>query len=249
MKTLTEAMHTTRTAAAMVSNHPVMVGGLSPRREPPLAPGMLLGLSFWFNAQRGNQVMAAGAVSATRDLSGYGYDATQATGSKQPLWVPGAGPRGYDVLRFAYAATSGLTTGAIGDIVTERHIFIVAKMNILDGGIVFRDVGGNNNFQMYTVASNWILYLGGERATGIAADLFWHVFYIRSINAKSVLWVGDKRSPIITVGNPGTMRGLFIGYSSTPATMDFAEMLVFNGEVSVQQVEYLFQWLRRKYQT
>lgn len=103
-------------------------GGRQSRRgvgnNGPFRPTLLSGCVLWLRADRGVTKDGSNNVSAWKDQSSAGNNASQATGAKQPLWV-NAGSPGLPVIRFA--ASTHILSGALAHTGTTLTAFVVAN--------------------------------------------------------------------------------------------------------------------------
>lgn len=221
-----------------------------------ITPPDLSGLTQWLRADLG-VTLNAGNVSAWADQSGNGNNVAQATATRQPLWVasePTLNDR--PCLQFDGALDFLDSTALMSSLITvgAGTIFCVARMTTGSGGAgmvtsvapAFRNVSlefavtptsnsRNNDGAVDTITTVYIL---GE----------WKVFQWR--HGGGVLYqrqtLGTEAS--VASGNTASLAGVErIGSASTPLNGQIAEVVIYDRELTVDEVtslmnDYFIPW-------
>lgn len=220
------------------------------------APTDIAGLKAWFKAdgtlyQDSARTTLAAAdadpVGSWSDGSGQNNHASQATAGSRPLLKLGI-LNGRPVIRFD-GANDRLQTAAFGAALAQPNtVFVVAKRTgggaeaFLDGRTdathLFRkNVGGSYN-----------LYAGGDFVV-VAADANWHIVQGVFNGASSKARVDGGAA---ATGNAGTssMDGATVGSranSSEWMNGDIAEILIYNANLSLAQLDQVGNYLAGRY--
>lgn len=186
------------------------------------------------------------AVSSWADRAATPHAATQATGTKQPLYKT-AIFNGHAAVRF-----DGVDDFLRSALVQAQPDTLFVAMRSLVGASGVRSFvdGATNNAHVFRSVSNWDIYAGGAVISGPAADSTAHVFCAVYNGASSKIRVGGGAG---TGGNAGagTLAALNIGcggdQASFPANIDVAELLVYSGSLSLADMNSVGAYLGSTY--
>lgn len=215
------------------------------------SPLSVANLVLWLAADRIAGAADGDAVGTWSDLSGQANHATQATGSKQPLYRVGA-INGKPSLRFDatddFLQTAAFTGGTIAQPVT---MLVVGKMPRTSNAQFFDGRDGTNRMFMSDSGSHaFQLFAGAFVTTGaLGNDAGYHVH--------TIVWDATDVHSLDGVtgasGSAGTnsLAGMTIGarFDGTSGFLggDIPELLVYSGAVAYADVQRLQRSLSAKY--
>jgi hypothetical protein len=157
-------------ASAAGSAHPgtgiSLTAGSFVSDVPSFHPKQVRNLKLWYRADLGVTKDGSDRVSAWADQSGNGYNASQGTGSLQPLWVDNADPSSsHPIIRFA-DDPMGIGSSAILNTGIAHTVFLIHKLTSVagTGNIILclkDETAGFPNFQYRNSPEEW-WYNGGS---------------------------------------------------------------------------------------
>lgn len=223
--------------------------GQTPTWSPPLT---ISGLVAWFAADRIVGLSDGAAVSTWSDISGFGHDLAQATGSQQPLYKTSI-LNGHPVVRFDstdYMKTATFTLAQPYTVfivccpsdVTTAGNHILADGNSIDTGMMFFNVAAPGSAALD-------LYAGGTVVSGQMATVGEYLVFEAIFNGASSI---ANKNGTGTTGDAGTATpsGLTLCARAdgfTPLTGDVAEVLIYNSGLSSGNRSTLRSYLGSKY--
>lgn len=206
-------------------------------------PSDISGLKLWLDADDLATITKDGSdlVSQWDDKSGEGNDVSQATGSKQPLWVDSV-QNGRPIIRFdAVDDFLNRTTFVNGALSQTNTIFIVAKMppnSTNDNGVVFDGETSRHLFLHLGVAgvSDYFIFAGTNLTATTTVDSTNILLYTLVFNSSSSSLRKSKTGILSGDAGTGTFNGVTLGAPTTLTDSfsdpDIAEMLVYNAALS-----------------
>jgi len=203
------------------------------------------GLKAWFKAGAGVTMDGGNIVSAWADQSDSGWHVGQATVAKRPLYVSSV-INGHPVIRFD--GVDDVINQTTASVPNPFHVFIVGKyISNQYGNVLF---GGSNTVQMTLDGVNFAMYAGGGGFSVSAFDTNNHLFictFSPSIpdifTIDGVAYNGDTGSNTLAGLSFGNTTNLSYNYTNC----DVAECLVFNSNLSSENIDKVVTYLNNKY--
>lgn len=258
-----------RTRGTILSNHSAAYASnrrpshrSNVRNNEPVSqafsPLSIAGLLVWLKADSisGND---GDAIATWSDSSGNGFDATQVTGTKQPLLKKGVnGINGKNVLRFdgSNDAMGNSTKTALGT--GDYHIFFLVKRN---GGLSWRtafasgnSAGSNTMISAQDAVDNIYVnpFGSGTNVTdGAFTDATAILIEVKEVSGTvSVKKYGGSETSGALVTSPDA--GYVIGdydpaVTSQPFPGDIAELVIYPSVISGQNLTDLEAYFATKY--
>lgn len=217
-------------------------------------PTDVAGLHTWYDFS--TLGLSDGAsVSSVSDLSGGGHTASQATGSKQPIYRTGVAISGLGAAQ--WDGTNARSLNATGVTLTQPDtIFIAAKVSSSSAGDYRHLVDGitagtgRQILRLGIAGANWEIYAGTVLSGG-TGDTNWHVFTAVYNGASSSLRIDGTGVISGSGGTQGTSGGIRIGINNDDASgmLDgyIGEMVFYNASVSTTDRDGLETYLHNKW--
>jgi len=230
-------------------------------------PTDISGLKLWLDASAITGVSDGGTITTWPDMSGNGYDATQATASAKPVFKTNI-LNGKPVVRANGSKSMFLSSGL--DMLRKAPgvtIFAVAKLDAVGADsqyIFYAARGGGDAPRAALCYHNSVFALRYRRLdsdststlSGAAADTDWHIHgaLLDFSTGFSGIYIDAAES---NTGSPST--GLFSDTSSSAIAIfsddhsnyrwngDIAEIIVYNTALSADDIQKINKYLSQKY--
>jgi hypothetical protein len=215
-------------------------------------PTTISGLMLWFEAGQISGVADGGAVATWSDASGNGHDATQATGTKQPLYrSTGTLPNGKPVVVFdGVDDTLGLSA-TLGSAAT---VFMVCNPSAVASAYL---IGGNGSGNTPAIISGFSsksfeYFDSGDRQTLSASGTGFHVLSVVQTDGSSYAGWFDgasafSASPTVNISGKTLTTIGSAGGTSNFAGFSVAEIIVYNRALTTTERQQVESYLTAKY--
>lgn len=230
---------------SLCSAHPFSFwkSGAAPTPAPFTDPSSISGLVLWLKADA--LALADGtAVSSWTDSSGLSNHATQATGTKQPIFKTGI-LNGKAVLRFD-ASDDGLVTALA--VASPFSVFTVYNCSTTSGQR--RAIQGAS-------PSNWLIgpYSGAHKlyngsfinGPAITAGVFVRAAALVDASGSTFRVNAATIGSNTSAQGIGTLTLAASGYFVEPLAGDIAEVVVYNRKLTTEETTSIEGWLATKY--
>jgi hypothetical protein len=206
-------------------------------------------LELWLQANSGTSSTTNGTpINAWADQSGYGHNASQATGSSQPTFQENV-QNGQPVLRFddtddGVSVVDGLSLSAPYTVFTIFNTnSVLANRRAVQGRDADWLIGPYSNEIRHYAGSGWV-------ATGFGLNL--GQFYIATAgnnSAASTFWVNgtDQTTSAAPIGAPGRLGLGATGTAAEPLGGDLGEVIVYSTNLNSARRIIVENYLQAKY--
>lgn len=240
------------------------------RHVEPFSPRSLAGLLGWWDAQDLHGLAASDPVSAMRDLSGNGRDATQTNASKRPVYkilqVNGRPAVQFDGTDDALTGLSGINAGSgITYVAVCQMVAASAYGSIVSVGVAtgFQELGlmADSAGTHMAISNFWgpTSTAGDRYTTTVNND--WHiasvvyapsatpVLYKNGTNLAYTSSVGDWSVVNLNNGaaNYPFALGAAAGGSSTPSNVRIATAMIYGRALGTNERQRVERWLGARY--
>lgn len=240
------------------------------RHVEPFSPRSLQGLLGWWDAQDLHGFAPSDPVSAMRDLSGNGRDATQSNASKRPVYknaqVNGRPAVQFDGTDDALTGSSGIAAGSgITYVAVCQMVSASAYASIVSTGIAtsYQEFGlMADSAGTHMAVSNFAgpTSTSGDRYTATVNN-DWHVAtVVYAPTATPALYkngavlsytssTGDWSAVNLNsgAGNYPFALGAAAGGSSTPANVRIATAMIYGRALGTTEQQRVERWLGARY--
>ena len=227
---------------------------------PAFSPSDVAGLTLWLDASQITGVADGGTLATWPDMSGNGYNATQATVADQPTYYKSTAGKTVNGLPAVWypASTEFMQTGAFVSALTVGTIFLVgrapypsaATINLCSG------ISSGSVWAIFTYGSTspWSLWEGASvLASGTVNDGAMHQLTGLFAGTASTALRLDGAQIVSGTAGSGSLTGFTIGADwngAADVTPDFmAEALVYNAVLSAADVASVESYLHQKWAT
>ncbi len=218
---------------------------------PSFDPTSIAGCKCWYDFSDLTTITkdVSNYISQINDKSGQANHLTQAIGSRQPLWQS-ADKNGLDTAYFDNTDDSMFITVLTGGLIAQPNtIFMVAEYTQGYNSVMFDGMGSTRNM-FYTNATNTTLYAGANANAPSLLPITFAQFTILFNTTAST--IRKNKSDFATGLNTSTMA--LNGFSlcsfsggAGSANIDVAEIIVYNGNVSVADRTLIENYLATKW--
>ncbi len=214
------------------------------------------GLTLWLDASQITGVADGATLATWPDMSGNGYNATQATAGNDPLYYKTTASKlvnGLPAVWLTNGTTDYMATGAFAAALTTGTVFAVGAITDTgNNGILYDGIAGGNRWTMSGDGSGDIdMFQGIVLAWAQAVPTGVHQWTAQFLGTASSFARQD--GVLVATGNAGadTLTGVTLGQSPTGTQQDtgaiFCELLIYSPPLTGAQIASVESYLHQKW--
>jgi len=214
-------------------------------------PNAIPGCYFWVRSDKG---ITTGSTFTWADLSGNGYNLTQATSINQPTFnAVDSAYNNYPSLSFASTNSQNLINSSV-PMAQPLTMFVVGNFSGASQNQIMIGTSTNQNLYIYNAGANTLISASASSVLqGSIANNGTPFSYVAIFNntISSIYYNSSIALASGTVGTSGATTGLQIGASDSATFFNgkVVEVAIFSGSLTSGQINQLFLYSNNRYGT